>query len=141
MRPGTKATITADAVETGSIEGTLTEQGLVANPLSRTYDVKFKVPNASGALRPGMLCNVTLGSSTQTDDTPAKIILPANAVLLSADNRHFVWVAKYGRAQQCFVNTGTLLPDGVEITSGIASGDSVIVAGMQKVCNGTKIQY
>lgn len=141
MKVGTKAEITAKSVESGTLEGTLTEQGVEANPLSRTYDVKFKVGNASGMLRPGMLCDVTVASPEASEVQPAKIILPAKAVLLSADNKHFVWLAKGGKAQQQFVETGTLLPEGVEIIGGIAPGDSVIVAGMQKVCNGTRIQY
>ncbi len=141
MKPGTKASVTVEAAGPEILEGTLTEQGVVANPLSRTYDVKFKVANASGTLRPGMLCNVTpLATQDTVAATPA-IVIPANAVLLSADNRRFVWLARNGKAEQRFVKTGTLLTDGVEITNGLAAGDTVIVAGMQKVCNGTKIQY
>lgn len=141
MKPGIKAEITAESVETGKLEGILIEQGVVANPLSRTYDVKFRVSNADGILRPGMLCNVTVMAPGDAGEATENIILPVNAVLLSADNRHFVWLAKKGVAEQRFVTTGTILPRGVEITNGIADGDTVIVAGMQKVCNGTKIQY
>ncbi len=141
LKPGIKANITAKSVESGILEGILTEQGVVANPLSRTYDVKFKVSNASGTLRPGMLCNVTVISPEQKDEVAEKIVLPANAVLLSSDNRHFVWLAKAGKAERRFVDTGSILPQGVEINNGISFGDSVIVAGMQKVCNGTQIQY
>lgn len=141
MTPGTKAAVTAQSVEAGTLEGVLTEQGVVANPLSRTYDVKFKVSNASGALRPGMLCNVIVDAQGADGEKEIGIVIPANAVLLSADNRHFVWLAKDGKAEQRFVETGTLLAKGLEITDGIVAGDSVIVAGLQKVCNGTKIQY
>lgn len=141
MKPGIKATVTAEAVETGALEGVLTEQGIVANPLSRTYDVKFKVSNATGTLRPGMLCNVNVDLPKSGEEEVSEIILPASSVLLSADNRHFVWLAKGGKAEQRFVKTGSLLSEGIEITDGIVAGDSVIVAGMQKVCNGTKIQY
>lgn len=141
MTPGTKALVSAESIESGSFEGILTQQGVVANPLSRTFDVKFKVPNTSGVLRPGMLCNVTLVKPTNDDTENSNIILPANAVLLSADNRRFVWLAKDGKATQRFVTVGKLLSDGIEIKDGITEEDSVIVAGMQKVCNGTKIQY
>lgn len=140
MTPGTKARVRVESVEAGELEGTLSEQGVVANPLSRTYDVRFRVPNPSGALRPGMLCNVSV-SIPESGASEEKIILPANAVLLSADNRNFVWIAKSGKAEQRFVKAGNLLPDGIEIISGISRGDTVIVAGMQKICNGTKIQY
>ncbi len=142
MKPGLKATISSEAVKTGILDGTLIEQGIEANPLSRTYDVKFRVANPSGLLRPGMICNVIVDAPVNVTDTTAqKYIVPVNAVLLSADNRHFVWLAKSGKAQQRFVEIGILLPNGVEIDRGLAAGDSVIVAGMQKICNGTDIQY
>lgn len=141
MKPGTKATVTSQTLDGASLEGTLTEQGVEANPLSRTYDVKFRVSNAAGMLRPGMLCTVSVAAPESAAGAEARIILPASAVLLSADNRHFVWLAKDGEAQRRFVTPGALLPQGVEITAGIAPGDSVIIEGMQKVCTGTKIQY
>lgn len=143
MKPGIKATVKADIAGAGELVGVLSEQGVVANPLSRTYDVKFRVPNTSGVLRPGMLCNVNVAAPApdRTPDDAAKIVIPANAVLLCADNRQFVWLAKAGKAERRFVKTGTLLPDGVEITEGLASGDAVIVSGMQKICNGTKIKF
>ena len=40
---------------------------------------------------------------------------------------------------QRFVTANELSADGVKILSGIAPGDSVIVAGMQKVSNGTQV--
>lgn len=140
MKPGNKAAITAQAIESGELEGTLIEQGVIANPLSRTYDVKFRVSNASGLLRPGMLCNVKVTTSAASEESD-KIVIPVSAVLLSADNQHFVWMAKNGKAEQQFVKTGNIIPQGVEIDEGLAAGDSVIIAGMQKVCNGTNIQY
>lgn len=141
MTPGRKATVTARSVETAPVEGTLTEQGVVANPLSRTYDVKFSVSNASGVLRPGMLCDVKVDVPVASEKATVKVVVPVNAVLLTADNRHFVWLAKNGVAQQRFVETGAITPQGVEIDGGLAAGDSLVVAGMQKICNGTKIQY
>ncbi len=141
MKPGMKAIVSTDAANSAPLEAVLVEQGVVANPLSRTYDVKFKTSNPDGALRPGMLCNVALEAPAASDSAARAIIIPANAVLLSADNRNFVWLASAGRARMQYVSIGSLLPEGVEITGGINPGDSVIVAGMQKVCNGTKIQY
>lgn len=71
--------------------------------------------------------------------TNTQMTLPSQAVLLAADNRLFVWVVKDGKAMQRFVTANELSADGVKILSGIAPGDSVIVAGMQKVSNGTQV--
>lgn len=138
MAEGTKATITVNALDNKTISGTLTEKGITANPLTRAYDVKFSVNNPDGKLLPGMLCTVKLQGDTATSNNA--LILPPRAVLLSADNRNFVWLASDGTAQRRFVEVGDITADGIVISSGIEPGDSVIINGMQKVSNGTKVQ-
>lgn len=140
MKPGRTASISIDALEGETRQGTLTEQGVVANPLSRAYDVKFRISNADGKLLPGMLCSVKVDPTSEADAGTTSIVLPAQAVLLSADNRNFVWLANGGKAQMRYVEQGGITADGIIISSGVNPGDSVIIAGMQKVSNGTEIQ-
>lgn len=140
MRTGRKATVSVDAAGGSTYEGVLTEQGVVANPLSHTFDVKFKVVNPSGDLLPGMLCNVRLDES-EDSSMESPIVIPLQAVLLSSDNRNFVWTASNHKAAQRFVTIGEMVPDGVVIGSGLTHGDTIITQGMQKVSNGTLIEY
>ena len=141
MKPGREASVAIDALGGETRTARLTEQGVVANPLSRAYDVKFRINNADGKLLPGMLCSVTLTPEAEADGHAPKqsIILPPQAVLLSADNRNFVWLANGGKAQMRYVEQGGITADGIIVSSGINPGDSVIIAGMQKVSNGTDI--
>lgn len=141
MKSGLKATVTVDAAAGSPFEGVLTEQGVVANPLSHTFDVKFRVVNPTGDLLPGMLCNVKLDTPADTATVASPIVIPIQAVLLSSDNRNFVWTASNHKAAQRFVTIGEMVPDGVVISSGLAHGDTIITQGMQKVSNGTLIQY
>lgn len=138
MTPGMKAAITVDALDGKQLQGTITEKGIVANPLTRAYDVKFSVDNADGSLLPGMICSVNIEGSTN-DETA--IVLPPQSVLLSADNRNFVWIARNGKAEQRFVEAPDMTAEGIIIASGLSKGDTVIIAGMQKVSNGTRIAY
>lgn len=137
MNQGSKADVVIDALGGASVVGTLTEKGVSANPLTRAYEVKFSVPNPGGKLLPGMTCTVTLRSDAAS--AGATMVLPTQSVLLSADNRQFVWLAKGGKATRRYVVQGGLAPDGIIITSGVEPGDSVIVAGMQKVSEGTDV--
>lgn len=139
MTEGEKATITVEALGNRVICGKLTEKGIVANPLTRAYDVKFSVDNPKGDLLPGMLCTVALQGDTAATASTA-ITLPAQAVLLAADNRNFVWLAQDGKAQRRFIETGEITPAGITVAKGIAAGDTVIIAGMQKVSNGTRVE-
>ena len=61
-------------------EGKVTEKGIVANPISHTYEAKIRLENPSGALLPGMVCDVRLSGE---ESVPA-IALPNNAVLIGA---------------------------------------------------------
>ncbi|MDE7419188.1 MAG: efflux RND transporter periplasmic adaptor subunit, partial [Muribaculaceae bacterium] len=69
----------------------------------------------------------------------SEIILPSQAVLLSSDNHQFVWVVKNGKAQRKEVVADELSANGVYVRSGLVQGDSIIVAGMQKVSTGTEV--
>lgn len=136
LKEGTKAEITVDALGGETISGTLTEKDVVADPLTRAYTAKFTVDNSTGRLLPGMIASLTL-PATVSDS--AAIVLPAQAVLLAADNSNFVWLAKNGKAEQRFVRASDITPRGIVIGHGLAAGDSVIIAGMPKVSNGTHV--
>lgn len=140
MRPGREATVTIEALDGRELPAQLTEENIVANPLTRAYDVKFKVANSNGDILPGMLCTVDLQPQAADSAAQAAIVLPPQAVLLSADNRNFVWLSTNGRAERRFVEQGGITADGIVISSGLARGDSVIVAGMQKVSQGTHVE-
>ena len=66
-------------------EGKVTEKGIVANPISHTYEAKIRLENPSGALLPGMVCDVRLSGE---ESVPA-IALPNNAVLIANDGGRF----------------------------------------------------
>lgn len=130
------ARISVDAIGGKTFTGELKEKGVTANPLSRSYDVKFEVANPSGELLPGMICNVSM----ESDSAESVLTVPSDAVLLDADNRNFVWTVSNGRAEKRMVDiTGMTAGTRLAVGSGLAAGDSVIVSGQQKVSQGTRI--
>lgn len=138
---GTKAMVEFAALDGLKVEGTVSQKSVVADPFTRGFTVKIDIPNGDGRILPGMIGSVVIDKAAV--ETPssgsAQITLPAKSVLLAADNRQFVWVVKDGRAYQKFVIADELVPEGVVIKSGLAEGDTVIVAGMQKVSNGSQV--
>lgn len=138
MAEGAKAAITVGALGGKQYEGSLAEKGVTANILSRSYDVKFKVANPERELLPGMICEVSVENATPR----SVVVVPAEAVLLDAENQNFVWIAKDGAAHKRIVGVGGLTPSTrIIISSGLAAGDSVIVAGQQKVSDGTPVRF
>ncbi len=133
---GATATITVGALGGKQFTGRLTEKGVSANPLARTYSVKFEVDNTTGELLPGMVCDVAI------DNAQAERVLtvPIDAVLLDADNRNFVWVDDQGKARKQIVRVGGFTSGTrLIVEEGLAQGDSVIVNGQQKVSSGTPV--
>ena len=133
---GQKADVTVEALGTAPMQGTVTEKGVAADPLSRSYEVKISLPKAGGKLLPGMVADVRLdGGGTQT-----ACILPAHIVQIDENNNEFVWLAVGGKAVKRIVTVGGFTADGVTVTGGLADGDMVITAGAQKVSEGMRVK-
>lgn len=138
---GSSCIVRLDALDSLTVNGSFEQKAVVADPLTRSYSVKFRIPNPEGKILPGMIASVMINHPTADSvatRTPS-IQLPSQAVLLDADNRQFVWVVRGGKATRRFVKAEELSTDGVYIQSGLSQGDSVIVAGMQKIGTGTKV--
>lgn len=130
------AQITVGAIGGKRFFGKLTEKGVAANQLSRSYDVKFEVSNPDRELLPGMICDVAMA----TDTMQSVIAVPSDAVLLDSDNQNFVWLAMGGKAEKRIVETdGMTANTRIIIASGLSVGDSIIVSGQQKVSQGTDV--
>lgn len=138
---GTVATVIFDVADNLKLTGKMARKGIVADPLTRTYTVRFDIDNAGDRILPGMIGSVTVdGPSADTAAVGLPVVtLPSQAVLLSADNRQFVWIVKGGKALRKDVVADELSVNGVTVKSGLVAGDSVIVSGMQKVSTGTDV--
>ena len=70
------AQIEVPALNGQTFQGTVIEKGIVANPLSRSYDVKIRINETDKELMPGMVTEVSL---TNTEEN-SQFILPAHLV-------------------------------------------------------------
>lgn len=134
---GQKADVTIEALGGASMQGTVTEKGVAADPLSRSYEVKISLPKADRKLLPGMVADVALRGGT----SPAACILPAHIVQIDETNNEFVWLAVKGKAVKRIITVGGFTAYGVTVTSGLADGDMVITAGAQKVSEGMRVKH
>lgn len=69
------------------------------------------------------------------------VVLPATAIMLDEDNNNFVWKINGGKATRADIDV-TLNLGGTEgiLVRGLQDGDSIIVAGANKVGEGEKVQ-
>lgn len=133
---GRRAAFRVAALGNTEFYGTVKEKGVTANPLSHTYDVKIQLSNPGGRLMPGMVCSVRM----QQQAASGQVVVPAGCVQLDTDNSRFVWIVQNGKAVRRSIVTGDFEGDGVVVLSGLAPGESLIVAGQQKVSDGMKVK-
>jgi membrane fusion protein, copper/silver efflux system len=91
---------------------------------TRTLRVRFSAANAQGALRPGLY-----GTAAFETTGPPAIAVPRDAVVDTGLQQH-VFVATNGRFEPRPVAVGMQLTDRVEIRSGLAEGEQIVVAGV-----------
>lgn len=118
------------------VSGKVTERGVSANPLTRTYDVYALVENETQELLPGMICEVGF----RIGDDSRQMTLPANVLRIDENNRTFVWLAVSGKAHKRYVTIDGSTERGVVIAGGLQAGDKVISDGSQKVSENTKVE-
>lgn len=103
--------------------------------VSRTVPVRARVPNPEVKLRPGMFANlrVILGVVDRA------LLIPEEAIVPHQD-KGLVFRVVDGQARQTEVKLGSRERGVVQIVSGLAEGDTVVRAGLQKIRDGVPVQ-
>ncbi len=134
----TPTTVSVQAAGKQHLQGGTIEKGVTADAVTRTYDIRILLPNADGALLPGMVANVSV--QDEASDAAERITLPVTAVQENIDGSKFVWLMKQGKAKRQTVNIGQLVGNRVVITSGLQEGQEIITEGYQKVSEGESVR-
>ena len=136
---GAAATVRIPALDT-SFVGRVSLIGVAADPATRSYTVEISVPNHARRLRAGMVAEATITTGAMT----SAMMLPAAAVLhdggVAGATMVYVLDPSGARAHARRVTTGVARGDSLEITSGLAANDRVIVAGQQRLREGALVK-
>jgi RND family efflux transporter MFP subunit len=133
---GDRADVTVDALGR-TIEGQVTEIGLSADILTRTYPVKVAISNTDGALRVGMIARVRLRQNAGGK----ALVLPSQAVHAdgTGNNQVFV-VGPDSRIQRRQVEVLGFLKEGIAVGSGVSEGELVVTSGTPMLGDGMLVR-
>jgi HlyD family secretion protein len=109
---------------TAWIDGTVWSVNPQVDTKSGTGRVTVSIPNPEGRLVAGLYAEVRLETRRLSD----RLVVPEDAVLVR-QGRDLVFVVQQGRAQWSYVDLGARSGDYVEITDGVAPGDTIAVDG------------
>jgi RND family efflux transporter MFP subunit len=113
-------------------QGRISVVNLAADPLTKKFGVEVAVNNPDLVLRPGTFGELILEVQTHEN----ALVVPQKSIL---ENK-YLFIARDGKAAKKSVTLGLQNSTMVEVTSGIAEGDMVIVEGNFGLEEGSPIQ-
>lgn len=135
VRPGVEARLTLDAFPFQTFSGTVSAVEAVANPQSRLFGVRIEVPNADGALKPGMSARVLIA----VDERRGVLAVPDQAIVTDG-GQPYVFVVEQGLANRRPVQVGLSGGGWTEIVEGLEPGEYVVVSGQASIADGARVR-
>jgi RND family efflux transporter MFP subunit len=137
IKKGLKALFQVSALENKTFEGVVSNVGVEADQMSRTYEVKILVKNPNLMLKPGMVCDVNLNLVVISQI----LTVPYQSVDKDKDDNRFVYVVNPEKkiAQKRIIHIGNFQNNNIEVLSGLAIGEKVVSEGKQKLSDSCKI--
>jgi RND family efflux transporter MFP subunit len=145
FKTGATHGVITEALPDRRFSGRVTKVSPTADPRSRLFEVELTLPNADGALKPGMVATVDV--STGGDAAPpAQLTLPLSAIVRAPGGAHdayAVFVVEQGTggavARLRAVTLGALVGNAVAVTSGLTGTEQVVVRGAALLTDGERV--
>jgi membrane fusion protein, multidrug efflux system len=135
IKVGQKIVVRLDALPERSFEGEVYAIDPLIDVEGRSIVLRARLPNPEDLLRPGLFARVTL---VLPKDKPAVLVPEAALVPIGSDQ--FVFKVVEGKATLAKVKISDRRNGMVEVTEGLAAGETVVTAGQIKLRNGMPVQ-
>jgi RND family efflux transporter MFP subunit len=136
VRTGQTARVSVSNLPGRQFVGEVARTANALDPASRTLLVEVHVPNADGALLPGMYARVELASPR----TDAPLLIPSDALMARGDGTQVAVVRKDHRVHLQKIEVGRDFGDRLEVTGGLREGDMVIANPGDTIREGLEVQ-
>jgi len=135
VKKGQRIRFSVDAYPGQTFEAALSNISAGVDMNNRSAALRAAVPNPGGKLKAGMFVKGRIVTATK----PGAIVVPAGAVWRRAGQSPFVYVVENKQARKREVKTGLEEADGLEITSGLAAGDTLVVEQNLELAEGVGV--
>jgi len=132
IRKGQEAVLKVGALPGREFRGVVHVVNLTADPQTKKFGVEVWVPNPDAALRPGTFGDLVF--ELQSHDNA--LVVPQAAILENS----YVFVVESGKAVRKTVKLGLQNTILIEVLSGLADGDAVVVEGNYGLEEGAPVQ-
>jgi membrane fusion protein (multidrug efflux system) len=135
LKVGLPVEVSADALPGTRYSGTVDAINPRIDASGRSLEVRARLGNTDGRLRPGMFARVRV----LLGDRPNALMVPEEAVVPLGDD-FFVYTVADGKARRVLVKLGVRRDAQVELLEGVAAGDKVVTAGIRVQRDGQPVR-
>lgn len=139
IHKGLKTSFSISALDSKTYEGDVTNVGIIADRISRTYRVKISAKNSNLEIKPGMVCDVTIPIGSERD----MILVPYQAVSKDMDGNPFVFIVSDNNksVEKQNVKIGNYHGSEIEVLRGLIAGQTIVVEGKEKLSDNSLISF
>jgi len=135
LRIGMPALVQIAALGDKQFSGTVTRLTPAAALPARTFIAEITVPNAEGILMTGMFAQVMISGEVHKN----VIVVPEGALVLREDQKAIYVATADNKAQLRILRLGYVNGGWAEVLDGVKEGESIVVAGQNKLRDGSSI--
>jgi len=134
VQPGLGIYVTVGAFQGQVFKGEVTAVDPQIDVIGHNLEVRASLPNPELKLRPGLFAKVSVTLAVRPD----ALLVPEEAIW-PIGNDKTLYVIEEGVVKRRVVQIGDRRPGYVEIVSGLAPGEEIVVAGQMKLFEGAAV--
>ncbi len=135
IKPGQSARLKVSNLPGREFTGTVARTANSLDPTSRTMLVEIQVPNADGALLPGMYAQVQLSDARMY----RPVVVPGDSLQVAADGTKIALLRPDHTVHFQPIEVGRDYGDKLEVLSGLSEGDTIIPKPGDAIHEGVKV--
>lgn len=141
IKKGQKVDVEISALPGKVYKGEIKEIGTSSEGYGNTFPVKIELLEKDENIKPGMSSKIGFDFGQNSD---ARLVIPISALDQNPAGEKYVYTVKeikdgVGRVIKSVVTIGEITSEGVEILSGIKSGDYIITSGVTQITEGQEV--
>lgn len=135
VKVGQSVEVVADALPRERWQGVIEAINPRVDANGRSLELRARLANTAGQLRPGMFVRVRVIIGERTD----ALLVPEEAIVPQGEEFHLYKVVD-GKARRVQVKLGVRKDALVEVAGGLAAGDQVVTAGIRVFSDGQAVK-
>lgn len=136
VRPGQSVRIVPEALPNIEVEGVVERVSPTIDPENGTFKVTVSINSKRfPEVKPGMFATLHIRTATRE-----RALLVQRQAVLGEEQGRYLYVVEQGRARRRAVKLGVVQGELVEVLSGVAAGDSVVVVGQYGLKPGIRVR-